>query len=114
MRWFILAVLGGLGVLGTASAQQTIPMSPELLKFMSTPEEQRRVRSHEFDDWEATMAGCADTPNLAGATIVVYVAPKFDASGRPVDLEALREDAPGDQLLDVSEDGIDHTGHDHD
>ena len=84
MRWFILAVLGGLGVLGTASAQQTIPMSPELLRFMSTPEEQRRVRSHEFDDWEATMAGCADTPNLVGATIVVYVAPKFDASGRPV------------------------------
>jgi trigger factor len=37
-----------------------------------------------------------------------------DESGRPVDLEALREDAPGDELLDVSGDGIDHTGHDHD
>jgi trigger factor len=37
-----------------------------------------------------------------------------DESGRPVDLEALREDAPGDELLDVSDDGIDHTGHDHD
>jgi trigger factor len=37
-----------------------------------------------------------------------------DESGRPVDLEALREDAPGDELLDLSDDGIDHTGHDHD
>jgi trigger factor len=37
-----------------------------------------------------------------------------DESGRPVDLEALREDAPGDELLDLAADGIDHTGHDHD
>ena len=41
-----------------------------------------------------------------------------DESGRPVDLEALREDAPGDELLEITDDGmddgIDHTGHDHD
>ncbi len=46
--------------------------------------------------------------------LVLERAKVVDESGRPVDLEALREDAPGDQLLDVSEDGIDHTGHDHD
>jgi trigger factor len=46
--------------------------------------------------------------------LVLERAKVVDESGRPVDLEALREDATGDQLLDVSEDGIDHTGHDHD
>jgi trigger factor len=46
--------------------------------------------------------------------LVLERAKVVDESGRPVDLEALREDAPGDQLLDVSEDDIDHTGHDHD
>ena len=46
--------------------------------------------------------------------LVLERAKVVDESGRPVDLEALREDAPGDQPLDVSEDGIDHTGHDHD
>jgi trigger factor len=46
--------------------------------------------------------------------LVLERAKVVDESGRPVDLEALREDAPGDQLLDVSDDGIDHTGHDHD
>jgi trigger factor len=46
--------------------------------------------------------------------LVLERAKVVDESGRPVDLEALREDAPGDELLDVSDDGIDHTGHDHD
>jgi len=46
--------------------------------------------------------------------LVLERAKVVDESGRPVDLEALREDDTGDQLLDVSEDGIDHTGHDHD
>ena len=46
--------------------------------------------------------------------LVLERAKVVDESGRPVDLEALREDAPGDQLLDVTDDGIDHTGHDHD
>jgi trigger factor len=46
--------------------------------------------------------------------LVLERAKVADESGRPVDLEALREDAPGDELLDVSDDGIDHTGHDHD
>jgi trigger factor len=46
--------------------------------------------------------------------LVLERAKVVDESGRPVDLEALREDATGDQPLDVSEDGIDHTGHDHD
>ena len=46
--------------------------------------------------------------------LVLERAKVVDESGRPVDLEALREDAPGEELLDVSDDGIDHTGHDHD
>jgi trigger factor len=46
--------------------------------------------------------------------LVLEKAQVVDESGRPVDLEALREDSPGDELLDVSDDGIDHTGHDHD
>ena len=50
--------------------------------------------------------------------LVLERAKVVDESGRPVDLEALREDAPGDQLLDITDDGmddgIDHTGHDHD
>ena len=46
--------------------------------------------------------------------LVLERAKVVDESGRPVDLEALREDAPGDELLDVSDGGIDHTGHDHD
>jgi trigger factor len=50
--------------------------------------------------------------------LVLERAKVVDESGRPVDLEALREDAPGDQLLEIAddgmEDGIDHTGHDHD
>ena len=46
--------------------------------------------------------------------LVLERAKVVDESGRPVDLEALREDAPGDELLDVSDDSIDHTGHDHD
>jgi trigger factor len=50
--------------------------------------------------------------------LVLERAKVVDESGRPVDLEALREDAPGDQVLDITDDGmddgIDHTGHDHD
>ena len=50
--------------------------------------------------------------------LVLERAKVVDESGRPVDLEALREDAPGDQLLEITddgmEDGIDHAGHDHD
>jgi trigger factor len=52
--------------------------------------------------------------------LVLERAKVVDESGRPVDLEALREDAAGDELLDVAgvagvaDDGIDHTGHDHD
>jgi trigger factor len=46
--------------------------------------------------------------------LVLEKADVTDESGRAVDLDALREDAPGDELLDVSDDGIDHTGHDHD
>ena len=83
MRPFILAVLGGLGVLGTASAQQPIPMSPELAKFMSTPEEAQMVHSYGLHDWQEIVPSCA-TPRLADAQVVVHEAPKFDASGRPV------------------------------
>ena len=83
MRWFILAVLGGLGVLGTASAQQPIPMSPELAKFMSTPEEQQMVHDYGLHDWQEIVLGCA-TPRLANAQVVVHEAPNFDAAGRPV------------------------------
>jgi trigger factor len=50
--------------------------------------------------------------------LVLERAKVVDESGRPVDLEALREDAPGDGLLELPDDGIDdgidHTGHDHD
>jgi trigger factor len=50
--------------------------------------------------------------------LVLERAKVVDESGRPVDLEALREDAPGDELLEITDDGmddgIDHTGHDHD
>ena len=82
MRRFILAVLGGLGVFGTASAQQPIPASPELLAFMQTPEEDQMVKTFSFNDWEAVMPGCTAT-GLA-ADIAVHVPPEFDASGRPV------------------------------
>jgi trigger factor len=51
--------------------------------------------------------------------LILEKAKVVDESGRPVDLEALREDAPDDDVLDLSStdstmDAEDHTGHDHD
>ncbi len=49
--------------------------------------------------------------------LVLERAKVVDESGREVDLEALREDAPADQLVEVADDdqeGHDHEGHDHD
>jgi trigger factor len=48
--------------------------------------------------------------------LVLEKAKVVDQSGRPVDLEALREDAPGDELLDLGATGEvdEHAGHDHD
>jgi trigger factor len=51
--------------------------------------------------------------------LILEKAKVVDESGRPVDLEALREDVPGDDVLDLSGtdstmDAEDHTGHDHD
>jgi trigger factor len=48
--------------------------------------------------------------------LVLEKAKVVDQSGRPVDLETLREDAPGDELLDLGATGEvdEHAGHDHD
>jgi trigger factor len=48
--------------------------------------------------------------------LILEKAKVVDESGRDVDLEALRDDAPGDDVLDVSAaDEVDeHAGHDHD
>lgn len=83
MRPLVLGVLGSLWLLGTASGQQPIPMSPELAKFMATPEEERMVKAYGLNDWKTIVPNCA-TPSLAGANVVVHVPPRFDASGRPL------------------------------
>ena len=66
-------------------------------------------------NWEGLKAlGTCSIHDRTAPDLVLERAKVVDESGRPVDLEALREDAPGDQLLEIADDGIDHTGHDHD
>jgi hypothetical protein len=67
----------------TAASAQPIPMSPELAKFMSTSDEERTAKAYALNDWKLVVPNCAN-PRLQGANVVVHVAPKFDAAGKPV------------------------------
>lgn len=77
-----LAAFVGAAAAGVAAAQP-IQMSPELAKFMSTPDEERNVKSSGLRDWQALVPSCP-SPSLAGANVVVHVPPKFDPAGQPV------------------------------
>jgi hypothetical protein len=61
-----------------------IPMSPELRKFMSDPEEEKIVKAQALHDWSNTVLGCTTPPTLDVANVVVGKAPAFDKAGKPV------------------------------
>jgi hypothetical protein len=83
MRSLVLGVLGSLCLLGTAAGQQPIPISPELSKFMTRPDEERDVKTNALRHWNSLVPDCGN-PRLAGANVLVHVPPKFDASGTPI------------------------------
>ena len=75
----------GLGEIGPAIAADPplIPMSPELRKFMSDPEEEKVVKGQALHDWNATVFGCTTPPTLDAANVVIGTAPVFDKAGKP-------------------------------
>lgn len=58
-------------------------MSPELAKFMTTPDEERAVKANALRHWQALFPSCPG-PSLMGVNVVVHVPPKFDTAGRPL------------------------------
>ncbi len=65
------------------AADPPLPMSPELRKFMSDPEEEKIVKAQALHDWNNVVSGC-EAPKLEAANVVVGVPPQFDKAGKPV------------------------------
>ena len=81
-----MRLLSGVGLLlslvaGTVAADP-IPMSPELAKFLSSPDEERMIGANALRDWNLVVPGCGN-PRLKSANVVVQVQPNFDAAGKP-------------------------------
>jgi hypothetical protein len=60
-----------------------IPVSPELRKFLTDPDEEKIVKGQALHDWNNVVANCP-APTLEGANVVIGVAPTFDKAGKPV------------------------------
>jgi hypothetical protein len=82
MRTLLIVAFLGACWTGSATAQQPIPMAPELAKFMSTPEEERAVKTMAFAGWRKILPSCGN-PQFVAANVIVHVPPKFDSAGRP-------------------------------
>jgi hypothetical protein len=78
-----LAAVVAASMLGAASAQPPRPMSPELEKFMSTPEQEAAVKTNARRNWDYLFPSCPK-PFFEGARVIVHVPPTFDAAGQPV------------------------------
>jgi hypothetical protein len=85
MRRYAFIALLMLWMTGPALAADPplIPMSPELRKFMSDPEEEKIVKAQALHDWNGTVSGCATPPTLDAANVVIGTPPTFKA-GKPV------------------------------
>src|SRR5476649_2870444 len=86
MRRYAFIALLMLWMTGPAFAADPplIPMSPELRKFLSDPDEEKIVKAQALHDWNNTVLGCATPPALDAANVVIGMAPKFDKAGKPV------------------------------
>ncbi len=86
MRRLVLLAVALVWRIGPALAADPplVPMSPELRKFMSDPEEEKIVKAQALHDWNNTVLGCTTPPTLDAANVVVGTAPKFDRAGKPI------------------------------